>query len=121
MKHLDFGFVTGLAIYNWWNIFMRMAIPNKHIEAITSRPLFLNGVGRMTRHANQTKLFVSSSHARESGISKIMLKINELLNWIRRNAEQLQKFGIYRMILSIAFKYFLGERPLQVPIALEYS
>ena len=107
-------------IYNWWNIFMRLAVPEKHIEAISSRPLFLNGVGRMTIHARQTKLILSSSHAKAFGISTIMEKINHLLKWIRKNAEQLKVFGIYRMILSIAFKYFIGERPLKVPIGLEF-
>ena len=26
-------------VYNWWNIFVRLARPDKHLEAITSRPL----------------------------------------------------------------------------------
>ena len=25
-------------IYNWWNLFVRLAKPDKHLEAITSRP-----------------------------------------------------------------------------------
>ena len=108
-------------VYNWWNIFIRLAVPKKHHEAITSRPLFLNGVGRMIKHARQTKLILSSLHGRSIGISEIMQKINSLLIWIRRNAEQLAIFGIYRMVLSIAFKYFIGERPLKVPIGLEFQ
>src|SRR5712691_9543292 len=34
--------ITAL-IYNWWTIFMRLGIPDKHAEAITSRPLALHG------------------------------------------------------------------------------
>src|SRR5207253_3625679 len=30
-------------VYNWWTIFMRLGIPDKHAEAITSRPLALHG------------------------------------------------------------------------------
>ncbi len=30
-------------IYNWWNLFVRLAEPDKHLEAITSRPLLLAG------------------------------------------------------------------------------
>ena len=41
-------------VYNWWNIFMRLGTPEKHAEAITSRPLALHGIARQTRHANQT-------------------------------------------------------------------
>jgi len=35
-------------IYNWWNLFSRLAIPEKHIEALSSRPLLLHAVGRQT-------------------------------------------------------------------------
>jgi Transposase DDE domain group 1 len=40
-------------IYNWWTVFMRLGIPEKHGEAITSRPLALQGIARQTRHAHQ--------------------------------------------------------------------
>ena len=32
-------------IYNWWSLFVRLAEPDKHYEAIVSRPLLLHGVG----------------------------------------------------------------------------
>jgi Transposase DDE domain group 1 len=35
-------------IYNWWTIFMRLGIPDRHAEAITSRPLALHGIARQT-------------------------------------------------------------------------
>ena len=37
-------------VYNWWNIFVRLANPDKHLEAITSRPLLLAGIAERTRH-----------------------------------------------------------------------
>ena len=40
-------------IYNWWSLFVRLAIPEKHAEAITSRPLLLNAVGKQTTHGGQ--------------------------------------------------------------------
>jgi hypothetical protein len=30
-------------VYNWWTIFMRLGIPDKHAEAITSRPFAHSG------------------------------------------------------------------------------
>ncbi len=36
-------------VYNWWNIFARLARPDQHMEAITSRPLLLNAVGRLVK------------------------------------------------------------------------
>jgi hypothetical protein len=35
--------ITAL-IYNWWTIFMRLGIPDKHAEAVSSRPLALHGI-----------------------------------------------------------------------------
>ena len=40
-------------VYNWWNLFSRLAIPDKHHEAITSRPLLLSSVGQLTRSGRQ--------------------------------------------------------------------
>jgi len=37
--------------YDWWNIFVRLADPSFHREAITSRPLFLSAIATRTRHA----------------------------------------------------------------------
>jgi hypothetical protein len=31
-------------VFNWWNLFMRLADPNHHREAITSRPLLLQAI-----------------------------------------------------------------------------
>ncbi len=54
---------TTALIYNWWSLFVRLARPHQHTEAITSRPLMLQAVGRQTQHANQTKLTLTSAHA----------------------------------------------------------
>ena len=50
--------------YNWWNIFVRLADPSLHREAITSRPLFLTASATRTRRARQTTIRVTSSHAK---------------------------------------------------------
>lgn len=108
-------------IYNWWTIFMRLAVPDKHIEAISSRPLFLQGVGRMTKHSRQITVELTTPHARYLNIVKVFTAINNLFRWIRDHAEQLKNYGVYRLILSIAFNCFLGERPLKIPVGIGYS
>src|SRR6476620_8021437 len=40
-------------IFNWWNLFVRLAEPDHHREAITSRPLLLQAIGRRTNHAGR--------------------------------------------------------------------
>ena len=48
-------------IYNWWSWYVRLAHPKTRLEAITSRPMLLAAVGRMTRHSRLTKLVLASS------------------------------------------------------------
>ncbi|MBO0742824.1 MAG: transposase [Hyphomicrobiaceae bacterium] len=31
-------------VYNWWNLFVRLAEPTRHLEAISSRPLLLTSI-----------------------------------------------------------------------------
>ena len=40
-------------IYNWWSLFVRLADPEHHREAITSRPLLLSAIARKTQHAGR--------------------------------------------------------------------
>jgi hypothetical protein len=63
-------------IYNWWTAFMRLGIPDKHAEAITSRPLALHGIARQTRHANQTTVEITSTHAMAPVIQVALTKIS---------------------------------------------
>ena len=35
-------------IYNWWSWYVRLAHPKARLEAITSRPMLLSGVARLT-------------------------------------------------------------------------
>lgn len=50
-------------ISNWWNIYARLAIPEKHSEAISSRPLLLEAVGRLVQHGRQRLIRLSTNNA----------------------------------------------------------
>ena len=95
-------------VYNWWTIFMRLGIPDKHAEAITSRPLALHGIARQTRHGNQTTVEITSTHAKASQITEILTKVSRFLKRIKTTAEQLTQRERWRLILSAAFRQFLG-------------
>jgi hypothetical protein len=42
---------------------VRLAISEKHYEAMTSRPLLLSSIGRLTEeHGRQMKIIVTSTH-----------------------------------------------------------
>ncbi len=95
-------------VYNWWTIFMRLGIPDKHAEAITSRPLALHGIARQTRHGNQTTVEITSTHAKASQIAEILTRVSGFLKRIKTTAEQLTQGERWKLILSAAFRQFLG-------------
>lgn len=95
-------------VYNWWTIFMRLGIPDKHAEAITSRPLALHGIARKTRHGNQTTVEITSTHAKASQIAAILTTVSRFLKRIKTTAEQLTQRQRWKLILSAAFRQFLG-------------
>jgi len=52
-------------IYNWWSLFVQLAEPDKHYEAIVSRPLLLHGIGKQSAHAAQKTLTIANIDGRE--------------------------------------------------------
>jgi hypothetical protein len=104
--------ITAL-IYNWWTIFMRLGIPDKHAEAITSRPLALYGIARRTRHSNQTTVEVTSTHSKALVIAAALSKVSGVLKRIKASAEQLTQADRWRLILSAAFQNFLQGKVLR--------
>jgi hypothetical protein len=106
--------ITAL-IYNWWTIFMRLGIPDKHAEAVTSRPLALYGIARRTRHANQTTVEITSTHSKAPLMAAALSKVSGLLKRIKGSAEQLTHTARWRLILSAAFQNFLRGKVLGTP------
>jgi glycosyltransferase involved in cell wall biosynthesis len=49
-------------ISNWWSWYVRLAHPKTRLEAVTSRPKLLSGVGRMTSHAGQKEIPLTITH-----------------------------------------------------------
>ena len=76
-------------IYNWWSWFCRAANPKARMEAITSRPLLLAGVGRATKHAGKTTLYLTPMHAAKDKVIAMVDNIRRALAHSRHVAEQL--------------------------------
>jgi len=102
-------------IYNWWSLFVRLAEPGKHLEAVTSRPLLLTAIAERTRHARQTTLKVASSHAKAGWVADALRGIARFLNELTQSAEQLTADQRWRRILAHAVRSWLGGRPLRAP------
>ena len=107
--------------YNWWNIFVRLAEPDRHMEAITSRPLLLHAIATRVRHARQTTITVASSHAQSVPAAKALRAVALFLRDLMKNAEQLTNMQRWRAILAKAFQLFLRGRQLRLPPRLAPS
>lgn len=106
-------------IYNWWNLFCRLAVPEKHIEALSSRPLLLHAVGKQTHHAGQSTLTLTSMHAESGRVRRALHDLTGFFRNLRDSAEQLDWGRRWRLILTRAFAAFLKGRLLRVPGKME--
>src|ERR1700761_296971 len=105
-------------VYNWWNLFVRLADPDHHREAITSRPLLLSAIARKTQHAGQVTLTISSTHGLRDKARQAYVRIAGFLASLRQNAEQLNPLEKWCRILSEALRHFLHGRQLQPPLRI---
>lgn len=94
-------------IYNWWSLYAGLIFPDKHREAITSRPLLLNSFGRKTNSGGKTILTLSSSHARAKPVQLMLVKTAAFLRKLNDVAEQLTKEQVWGIVLSRSLYRFL--------------
>lgn len=97
-------------IYNWWSIYTRMATGERHGEAISTRPLLQQAVARRLRHANQTKLCISSVHGRARAVARALDHISGWLRRFVRDAEQLEPISRWARLVVRIFEEFAGFR-----------
>ena len=102
-------------IYNWWSLFVGLINPDKHAEAITSRPELLFGVGRIANRGRQSTLTVTSTHKNAAQTQKRQTWVGHFLSRLGDAAEQLSRSEIWRLILSRVFIRFLGRRIIGKP------
>ena len=107
-------------IFNWWNLFVRLADPYHHREAITSRPLLLHAIGRQTSHAGRTTLTITSVHGEHYRARRALTRIAGFFADLRRTAEQLTAVERWYRILSHALIKYLRGRQLRPPPLLQH-
>ena len=98
-------------IYNWWSLFVRAAHPKARREAITSRPLLLNAVGRKTEHAGQTSLIITSLHVAKDAAIAMLTSVHALLNRIKETTAQLAKAERWRAIAKYIIAQIMTCKP----------
>lgn len=93
-------------VYNWWSLFVRLANPDKHYEAITSRPLLLSSVGRLTKGGRQQRMTITSSHGQAAKVQVIYRRLAAFFNSLKTTAPQLSPQQCWERILAKAMEAF---------------
>ena len=93
-------------VYNWWNLFVRLAIPDRHHEAITSRPLLLSSIGRLTEHQRQKRMVITSAHGDIVKLKGAYTRLVEFFNELKATAPQLTLTECWSRILAKAMEKF---------------
>jgi hypothetical protein len=96
-------------VYNWWNLFVRLGIPDKHHEAITSRPLMLSSVGRLTKTARQRRMVITTTHGEMKKIKEAYARINAFFSELKATATQLTDTECWHRIVTQSMIFFIGD------------
>lgn len=75
-------------IYNWWSWYARSAKPQARMEAITSRPMLLQGVARAVTHAAQSTLYITPTHGKQQQLKQLLVNIRAALSHVGQVAQQ---------------------------------
>lgn len=102
---------TVALLYNWWTLFVRCAEPTRAREAITSRPLMMCAVGRITQHAGQSILRLTSSHAEASRVQALLSDLSLFLSGLINAAEQLSPKQRWHRIWQRILAPYLARGP----------
>ena len=102
-------------IYNWWSWYVRLAHPKTRLEAITSRPMLLAGVGRLTEHAGQSRLLLTLSHAAGDQIKAMIVNVRKGLDHVLASAPQLPKAGRWPALVRYIADKIINARPKASP------
>jgi hypothetical protein len=98
---------------SWYD---RLAHPKTHLEAITSRPLLLNGVARLARHAGQSRLLLALTHVAGGQVKMMISRICKGLDFILANAPQLPKMERWPALVRYLIDKIFTARPKNQPI-----
>ena len=75
------------------------------MEAITSRPLLLAGVARLTRHAGQSHLLLTITHAASTRVKAMIANVRKDFDTVRATAPQLTKPECWAALV----RYIVGQ------------
>ena len=113
-------------VYNWWSLFVRTINADDegadgHQEAITSRPLLLTSIGRITETGRQQTMTVSNQNSKQPVIKKLLQRTSAFFNQLKSFAPQLDSTGCWKAILERAVKKIIEKQASRSPPKLQSS
>ncbi len=81
------------------------------MEAITSRALLLAAVGRATRHAGKTTLYLTPMHAAKSTLMLRIANIQAALRHVRRVTEQSPTVDRWKALIDYIVARIIPRQP----------
>ena len=111
--------LTAMAValaYNWWSLFVRLAHPQARLEAITSRPLLLSGIGRLTMHAGKAHLSITPMHGRATKARALLTAVSDRLKSWKKTAEQLTAVSVWQRVCEFIVTHVTGFNWLETQI-----
>ena len=106
-------------VCNWWNVFMRIAEPTEHMEALTSRPELLHVIATLVTHADKKVLRFCSHHENASHVRSAFNRLHKVFSCIESIAGQLDRPTVWVIQLSVAFYAWLQGKVLKVSAEAE--
>ena len=116
LKRCQFTAMTVALAYNWWSLFVRLAHPKARLEAITSRPLLLSGIGRLTTHAGKALLSITPMHGRADKARELLTTVSERLKAWKKTAEQLPFDSVWQRVCEFITTHVTGFNWLETKI-----
>jgi hypothetical protein len=108
LKRCRLTAMTVALAYNWWSLFVRLAHPKARLEAITSRPFLLSGIGRLTSHAGQTHLSITPMHAQAKDARVLLTAVSQRLKAWKSTAEQLPFASVWQRVCEFIATHVTG-------------
>lgn len=94
--------------YNWWNLYVRFYDEERHREAIRSRPMLMQGVGRQVQSGGRRTVRVSILHEKEDVIARAVTVISNELHRIRAITEHWTPTQCWTLLLTRLLRRWLG-------------
>ena len=103
-------------VFNFWRLYTRLFDEHHNREAIVTRPMLMNGVGRQVSGGGQKRVKVSLMHESGDVLAQALEAISKAMSRMAAIAEQLAPRERWLVLLVRIYRaYFGGKRPLGYP------